>query len=347
MSNNVVKLGVAPNAVADDRRESDRRAVHSRRIPMDMRQLRYFIAVVDAGSFSRAAELVHIAQPALSQHVLSMESMLGVALLQRNARGVVPTEAGLRLLDRARNIEAQFVELSEHVRGAKAPSGQVRLGMSPAMNELLGLPLIEACREKYPGVRIRISEAMSGFVAGWIMDGTVDLALIHHMVDEKRVKLHHALTEEILLFGPPSAGSVPVSKTVTLGAALELPLILPGSMHGLRDLIEVAAKSVNRRVDPAIEIDSYRQIKRLVASGLGYGLLPASALKQEIDDGTFQSWRISQPTTVRRVCLGYRADLPLSAASRAIANLVWQTMDELVRAESWTAKWDGEAELDL
>ena len=110
---------------------------------MDIRQLRYFIAIVEARSFSRAAEQLHVAQPALSQHVLAMEAELGVALLYRGARGVVPTEEGLRLLDRAQAIQAQLAALHDHVRGREArPSGEVRFGMPGTVSEQLGVPLI-------------------------------------------------------------------------------------------------------------------------------------------------------------------------------------------------------------
>jgi LysR family nitrogen assimilation transcriptional regulator len=227
---------------------------------LDLRQLRYFIAIAEAGSFSAAAERLHIAQPALSQHVLNMEAELGARLLQRNPRGVVATEAGTRLLARARAIEVEFQSLGDHVRGAAIPRGQVRFGMPGTINEQLGVALIEAGRQLYPEVKIRISEAMSGFVLNWLRDGVVDVAMLYNVPDEKGLVLHHALTEEIHLFGIPGLKPWPSGKRVTLATALRLPLILPSPGHGLRELIETAAREIGQLVAPSIEIDSYRQI---------------------------------------------------------------------------------------
>jgi LysR family nitrogen assimilation transcriptional regulator len=307
---------------------------------LDLRQLRYFIAIAEAGSFSAAAERLHIAQPALSQHVLNMEAELGARLLQRNPRGVVATEAGTRLLARARAIEVEFQSLGDHVRGAAIPRGQVRFGMPGTINEQLGVALIEAGRQLYPEVKIRISEAMSGFVLNWLRDGVVDVAMLYNVPDEKGLVLHHALTEEIHLFGIPGLKPWPSGKRVTLATALRLPLILPSPGHGLRELIETAAREIGQLVAPSIEIDSYRQIKQLAARGLAFGVLPATAIRQEVADGMFRAWRIAQPALMRRIYLGHLAAVPLSSASRAIAQLSWTILRQLVESGEWTADWN-------
>jgi LysR family nitrogen assimilation transcriptional regulator len=314
---------------------------------MDLRQLRYFVAVVEAGSFSRAAETLHIAQPALSQHVRAMEADFGVTLLTRHARGVLPTEAGTRLLERAREIEARFAVLADHVRGPRTPSGAVRFGMPGTINEQLGVPLIEAAQTLFPEVRIRISEAMSGYVLGWLRDGTVDLAMLYNVADEKNLKLHHALTEEIQLFGRPGMTGAPTGDAVILAAALRLPLVLPGPGHGLRELIETGAAKIGRPVTPAIEIDSYRQIKQLAARGLAFGMLPTTAIRQELEDGLFCAWRITRPALMRRIYLGYQAGMPLSTASRAVGQLGWTILNGLVDSGGWTAVWNDQEILNL
>ncbi len=314
---------------------------------MDIRQLGYFVAIVEAGSFSRAAAKLRIAQPALSQHVIAMEAAFGVSLLHRNPRGVTPTEAGLRLLDRARDINARFAALAEHVSGSRIPSGDVRFGMPATINEQLGVPLIEAGQQRYPQVRIRVSEAMSGFVLDWLRDGVVDLAILYNVADEKALTLHHALTEEIRMFGPAAMKSAPTGHIVTLAAALRLPLVLPGPAHGLRDLIEAAAATIGKRLVPAIEIDSYRQIKQLVARGMGFGMLPTTAIHQEIADGIFRSWKITRPTLMRRIYLGYRTGRPLSIASRAVGQLSWNILESLVKQGGWTAVWNNDETLNM
>jgi LysR family nitrogen assimilation transcriptional regulator len=244
------------------------------------------------------------------------------------------------LLERARDIEARFAALPDHVRGPRIPSGEVRFGMPGTINEQLGVPLIEAAQSLFPEIRIRISEAMSGYVLGWLRDGTIDLAMLYNVTDEKHLKLHHALTEEIQLFGRPGMAGAPSADTVTLKAALRLPLVLPGPAHGLRELIETAAAKIGRPVAPAIEIDSYRQIKQLAARGLAFGVLPTTAIRQELADGVFRAWRVIRPVLMRRIYLGYQSGLPLSTASRAIGQLSWTILHGLVESGGWTAAWN-------
>lgn len=314
---------------------------------MDIRRLRYFIAIAEAGSFSRAAERLHVAQPALSQHILAMEASFGVKLLQRNARGVALTEAGQRLLTRARYIDAAFSDLTDFIRGEAIPTGRVRFGMPGTINEQLGLPLIEACRRDYPKVKVRVSEAMSGLVLDWLRDGSIDLAMLYNTEDQKGLHLHHALTEEIVLFGIKELKGAPRTSTITLTAALKLPLILPGEAHGLRSLIDMAARSIGKIVEPEIEIDSYRQIKGLALRGVGFAMLPATAVKQEVAAGIFDAWRVTEPGIDRKICLGYQSDRPISAASRAIGRLSWNILHRLVLAGEWTATWNQNEQVSL
>ncbi len=314
---------------------------------MDLRQLRYFIAIVEAGSFTKASASLHVAQPALSQHLRMMEADFGVALLVRHPRGVWPTEAGARLIERAREIEARFGVLADYVRGPQIPSGDVRFGMPGTINEQLGVALIEAAQKLYPDVRIRISEAMSGYVLSWLRQGTIDLAMLYNVTDEKNLRLHHALTEEIHLFARIGMTGAPSGRAVRLQSALRLPLVLPGRTHGLRELIEIAAATIGCPVSPAIEIDSYRQIKDLPVRGLAFGMLPKTAIRQELADGIFQAWRLSRPVLMRRIYLGYQAVAPLSTASRAIGQLSWTILNKLVDSGGWTAVWNDHEVLEL
>ncbi len=312
---------------------------------MDIKRLRYFTAIAEAGSFSRAAERLHVAQPALSQHILAMEAAFGVKLLQRNARGVALTEAGQRLLSRARYIDAAFSDLTDFIRGEAVPAGKVRFGMPGTINEQLGVPLIEACRRDYPEVKVRVSEAMSGFVLDWLRDGSIDLAMLYNPEDQKGLSLHHALTEEIVLFGIKGLKGAPKMSTISLATALQLPLILPGEAHGLHSLIDMAARSIGKTVKPEIEIDSYRQIKELALRGMGFAMLPATAVKQEITAKIFDVWHVTEPNIDRKICLGYQSHRPISAASRAVGQLTWNILQRLVLEGKWAATWNQEEQL--
>ena len=319
-------------------------AVRGNRL-MDIRQLRYFIQVLESGSFSKAAEQLHVAQPALSQHVRHMEEDIGVKLLHRGSKGVIATEAGERLLSRARGIVADFAELRDAVRGeASMPRGEVRFGMPGTVSEILAAPLIEAARTRYPEVRIRIAEAMSGYILDWLKRGDVDLAIIYSGGNPRGIAVHHVLSEEIALFASRSVedGSEPRGNTVDLAQAATLPLIIPGRQHGLRELIENAAGSIGSSVEPSIEIDSYSQIKKLAQRGLGYGILPRMAVSREAEAGVFRIWAIEKPQITRRVYLAYSTEKPLFDASRAVGQLAWEILRELVADGTWVATLSSE-----
>jgi LysR family nitrogen assimilation transcriptional regulator len=310
---------------------------------LDIRQLRYFIAIAEEGSFSRAAEKLHVAQSALSQHVLAMERRFGSALLLRNPRGVTVTEAGTRLLAAARDIDSRFSRLNDAVQGAASPSGEVRFGMPGTLSEQLGVALIEAGRHRFPQVRIKISEGMSGHVLDWLHEGKVDLALLYNVRNAKGLQLRHAFSEEISLFGAAAMKPALSANSITLAAALRLPLLLPGTAHGLRDLIEAAARKIGMAVTPEIEIDSYSQIKQLAQRGFGFGMLPAAAIQHECDTGIFRAWKVTRPALMREIYLGYRAHHPVSAAATAIGDLSWEILERLIRTGGLTAIWAGKA----
>lgn len=307
---------------------------------MDLRQLRYFTQVLESGSFSRAAEQLHVAQPALSQHVRHMEEELGVELLYRSAKGVTATEAGERLARQAKHILAEFAEIPDKVRGAAVnPRGEVRFGMPGTVSEILAAPLIEAAKARFPDVRIRIVEAMSGYILDWLKRGDVDLAVIYSVSDPRGLAAHHTLSEEIALFASRSFedGTEPAGDMARLTEAAALPLVIPGREHGLRELIEDAAGSVGASIEPAIEIDSYSQIKKLVQRGLGYGILPRMAVNREAEMGVFRVWGFEKPEITRKVYLAYSTERPLLNAPRAIGQLSWEILRQLVRDEIWVA----------
>ena len=308
---------------------------------MDLRQLRYFVAIVDHASLSKAALRLHIAQPALSQHVRHLEEELRVKLLVRGARGVTTTEAGARLHHHARALLVQVDELPELVREVEVnPVGEVRLGMSGTVSELVTVPLIEAARRWHPGVRIRPVEAMSGYVLDWLRRGEIDAAIVYGTTDPVGVTTHQVLTEELCLLGQP--GSAPAGArpdgVIPLASVLKLDLITPGGGHGLRDVIDSGAANLRAAMKPAFEIDSYSQIKALAAKGFGYGILPEMAVVRETRERLLDVWHIVDPILQRKIFIAYRPDRPLSAATAAVARLGYQVIRRLVRTGVWTAR---------
>ncbi len=270
-----------------------------------------------------------------------MEEELGVALLHRAASGVKATEAGERLMAHAQKILAEFAQINDSVRGESiAPRGLVRFGLPGTVSEQMAAPLIEAARTIYPEINIGVVEAMSGHILDWLKKGDLDLAMIYSTSDPRGLVVHHALSEEICLFASVTTiiNSEIAGHTVTLAEAAALPLIVPGPGHGLRQLIDDSAEAQQIAISPAIEIDSYSQIKRLVMRGLGFGVLPRMAVQRESMDGLFRVWKFDQPAISRKVYLAYSAERPLPKAPRAIARLSWEILRGLVGDAVWTAE---------
>ena len=301
---------------------------------MDLRQLRYFVAIIQCGSITRASLQLNVAQPALSLHMRNMEADLGVARLFRTAQGVLPTEAGATLLRHAHLILGHFEQAQAEVRGSAAePAGEVRLGLPSSISQVLGVPLILAARDRYPRVSLRVAEAMSGYVLDWLRAGRVDLGLLYAVVDDRGLRSTSLLTEELVLFGP--ADSSPTDHAaVPLAALSGRPLVLPSPGHGLRDLLDAAAAEGGLRLSPAVEIDAYASIKAMVERGLGFSVLPAHAVREEVGQGRLRAWPFDPPLT-RTVHLAQPTDRPLSHAARAIEGLCRTTMAELVRSGAW------------
>lgn len=307
---------------------------------MDLRQLRYFVAIVEQGSFSKAAATLNVAQPALSLHVRNMEADLGTALLFRSPQGVVATEAGDILMRNARIIIDQFSIAQEEIRGHEAePAGEVRLGLPGTISQILSVPLIIAARSRYPKIKLRIAEAMSGFITEWIRESRVDIAVLYIPVEDRVLTSYPVLTEELCLLGPVVAMAdvkPPAFGPLALKQVAPLPLILPSSSHGLRELLEREASIHHLSLNTIIDVDSYGSIKELVEKGLGYSILPFNSISRDVHDGRLRSWRINKPELKRDVHLVHPADRPMTNAVAAIETLCRETLLDLAATGQWS-----------
>ena len=307
---------------------------------MDLRQLRYFVAIVEQGSFSRAAAFLHVSQPALSLHVRNMEADLGTTLLFRTPRGVEPTEAGMILLRHARIVMDQVTVATEEIRGHQNdPAGEVRLGVPGTIAEILAVPLIKAVHLRYPRIKLRIAEAMSGFILDWIRDERIDLAILYGSVEERGIGTERLLVEQLHLLGPAAglrAEDLPVGGSeVPFRRTAELPLILPGKGHGLRELVNEHAEAGGHDLNCVIDVDSYGNIKALVEEGLGYSILPENAVAAEVAEGRLRSWAIVDPPLARSIHLAHSANRPMTNAVSVVLALTRETLSDLARSGRW------------
>ncbi|MDO5704898.1 MAG: LysR substrate-binding domain-containing protein [Paracoccus sp. (in: a-proteobacteria)] len=307
---------------------------------IDLRQLRYFVAIVEQGSFSRAANFLHVAQPALSLHVRNMEADLGTPLLYRTPRGVNPTEAGMILLRHARIIIDQLIVAEEEVRDHQNdPSGEVRLGVPGTIGQIIAVPLITAVHLRYPKIKLRIADAMSGFILEWMREERIDLAMLYAQADEHGIHTEHLLEEVLHFFGPvnPIGDEIlpPPGQPVPFADLIRMPLILPGHGHGLRELLDGYANTAEITLDSAVDVDSYGNIKLLVEEGIGYSILPQHAIAAEVAQGRVRSWTVSDPVIQRSIYLAHSASRPMTNANTVVLNILRETVRDLIRTGRW------------
>ena len=235
---------------------------------MDVKQLRYFIAIAEEGSFSAAAQRVNVAQPSLSQHVIALERDLGVTLLERSPRGISLTRSGEILLAHAREITAALERAKEAVRqSGTEPQGDVAFGLPSSIAMVLSVPLAETVRLELPKVRLRAIDAMSGFIQNWLDDQSIDLGMLYDISAVRHLSHRLLMTEELHFFSAPDSWPFRsrAGTAVRLADLSPMELVLPSQHHGLRIMIDRIARGQGVSLDVATEMDALGQIKTMVA----------------------------------------------------------------------------------
>ncbi len=310
---------------------------------MDIKQLRYFIAIAEEGSLSAASGRLGVAQPSLSQHVIRIERELGVTLLERSPRGIVVTEAGEILLRHAREITAGMERCREAVRqSAGVPRGTVAFGLPPSVSMVLSVPLAETVRLVLPEVKLQAMEAMSGFIRTWLDDGTVDLAFLYDVDDLRNHDIRRLMSEDLHVFSAADDWplATPPGVPVPLADLARLDLVLPSQRHGLRRTVDRFARSAGVELTVAIEMDALSQIKELVARGSGYTILAPAAAHDRVERGELVSSPIVDPPMTRPVHLVRNLAKPLTRASGEVVRITLDVVADLVRRGIWPARDD-------
>ena len=288
---------------------------------MNLLQLKYYIAIVEEGSFTKAAKRLYVAQPSLSQHVKNLEDELGADLLRRTARGIEPTEEGEELLRHARIILEQLETARAAVQNASGePSGEVAIGVPPTVSERLTVPLIMRLREELPKVSPRIVEGMSGYVLDWLRDGRVDIAVLYGTQDTTDIETTEVCLEDLYLISARHGDGQ--EETVRFADLASESMILTGPHSGLRTLIEDIAQKQQIDLNVTIEVDALGQMRELAAGGIGSTILPIWAVKKEIERGEIQARRIVEPSVRRSMSIAHSSERPLLNVQRAVMKVL-------------------------
>ncbi len=309
---------------------------------MDTRHLRSFLRIADLRSISRAAESLGIAQPSLSQQLLRLEDEVGFKLFRRTARGVTVTEAGRIFEEHARQILRNTEQAMEDVRHSKdAATGQVVFAMPWSMSRLLGVPLFEAALNHAPTVSVRLVEAMTGHIRGWLDGGRIDLGILYDMGPLRHLSVRRLASEELFLIGPPGQfGTINAPSDISARELAGLAMLLPGPQHGHRQLLDRETGRLGAALAVSHEIDAMGHVGKLVSRGHGYSILPLPAVAEEAAAGQLSIARIEGGAIRRSLSLVRNPGQVVTHASLRVEDLVIKLLSGLIAKGAWTAQPD-------
>jgi LysR family nitrogen assimilation transcriptional regulator len=268
---------------------------------VDVAHLRDFIAVMESGSLSRAAGRLHVSQPAISQRMSQLETHLGVRLLERGPRGVLPTPAGRALYRDAQQLVRQFDRLSEDVvHGRHHIHGPVAVGLPTTVAAQLAPALFSWTKANHPGIHLQLFESMSGYIHELLLAGRLDLAAVYREDDTPRSAEILLYSEDLYLIGQPKPASASEDE-VCLSDLREVPLVTPGRRSNLRALIDRAFAGHGLVPTIAADMESLGTMIRIAESGEACTILPLSIVARHGSVRGLGVRRIVDPVLRRHV----------------------------------------------
>jgi len=309
---------------------------------MELSQLRTLIHVAELGSLSKAADRLHVAQPALSRQVRMLEEELGFPLFTRHGRGMVVTEQGRQVLTHAVRVLAELEEIkATTVDGAMSLTGQVAIGLPPTVADIISVPLVAAFGQAHPQATLRLVSAYTGYLLDWLHRGEVDLAVLYDPRLARSLRSKPLLLENLFLIGPPDAG-FSITQAVPFKDLDGKRLLLPSIRHGLRIIVERCAAESGITPDVVVEADSYATLKDLVHHGHGWTILPLAPIHQDVVAGRLTGAPLINPVPMRRLVLSFPADRPVSRLARFAAETIDAIISDQVQRGIWVGQLLGD-----
>jgi DNA-binding transcriptional LysR family regulator len=301
---------------------------------MDLKQLTALVTIAETGSVTRAAELLHLVQPAVTRHIRALERELGVVLFERSRHGMRLTPAGDLLLTRARRVLSEL----ERARAELRPDpgslhGIVTVGLLESMTDLVAEPLVSQVATAHPGIGLRLTTGYSGHLQQWLDEGVLDLTLVYNLRSRPGLNVRPIAREPLWVVGPASVelGVDAVDLSVVGGH----PLILPAGGHGLRILIDQAASRANVLLAVATETNSMRVQKQLVLAGHGWTVLPGIGVAEDVAAGRL--WGAPLSDAYRDVVLAVPRDVRPRPAVEAVTGILAEQLHAAVESGRWPA----------
>lgn len=290
---------------------------------MNLRDLRYLIALADHRHFGRAADAMHVSQPTLSTQVRKLEEELGVTLVERSPRNVLLTEAGERIIARARTIVREADEIKAIARSHRDPeSGSIRLGVFPTLGPYLLPHVVSRLRSRFPRLELLLVEDRTAQLIERLRDGSLDGAVLAQPIHDEGLHAE-VLFEEPFVLAVPASHPLAQQSNVRLDALAGGDLLLLEEGHCLReqalDVCHLAG--VDERSD--FRATSLETLRQMVAAGVGVTLLPVLAVQPPVSTSPdIRLLRIEPRPPSRRIALYSRRSSAQSALLTGIADVL-------------------------
>ncbi|MBO0128405.1 nitrogen assimilation transcriptional regulator NAC [Agrobacterium sp. OT33] len=299
---------------------------------VDFKKLKSFVKIVDTGSVSRAASILRVAQPALSQQIASLEQHFKHQLLIRSNVGITPTEAGLVLYRHAQIMLKQIEQTQTDIeQSTRSISGRVSIGLATySSSTALSLPLIKEMRARFPHITVHINDSFGHILSELIMTGKMDMALIYTSDPIKGVTLQPLFREEMYLVSPEDMDLPAKAGTALPLSALDgRAMLLPSKSHFLRRLIDDALGRARSKPEVISEVESVPALAAAVLDGLGSTILPASVVLETTSFRGAQMHPLNTPVIDATVSLCTSDHLPLSEPALAARSVLLDIVAEM------------------
>ncbi len=304
---------------------------------MEFKQLRYFLAIAEHGSFSKAASKVYIAQSALSHQIAQLEAEIGAALFHRSRRGAELTEGGEVFQAYAISILRQAEDARNSVTSMTAePAGKVIFGIPHSISNALALPLIKAIRDELPKVSLELTEELTGNLTRQLNAGALHMAILFDDGQLDDFIVEPLVCERMSLIFRPDKSKVKLKASMSFREALSKPLILPAQPHGVRPIIEHEALKAGLPAPNVVaDISSISILRSSLLAGLGQTILPAMPMQTDIENGALYKIPLRSPTLSRIVALCRSRHLPVSTAAASVNAITIRVMKDLCNRKKW------------
>ncbi|WP_318217529.1 LysR family transcriptional regulator [Streptomyces sp. SCL15-6] len=302
---------------------------------MDVKQLKALVTVAEVGSVTRAAELLHLVQPAVTRQIRTLEEELGVPLFQRTRQGMRPTDAGQIMVDRARRALNELERARAEVQPRSGQvTGIVTVGLLESTSDLLAAQLVSAVGRAHPGVELRLMTGYSGHLQQWLDAGDLDLTLLYSLDSGPSLNARPLVRERLWAVAPASAG-LRADSPVAFAQVAARPLVMPAAGHALRTLIDAAAARSGATMEIAVQTNSMRVQKQLVLAGHGWTVLPGVGIAEDVANGSLSAAPLCEPHVERSIVLGTPRYGRVPPAVAVVARELVRRITEAVSQERW------------